>query len=68
MLEKCSDYWSVSSRDFKKSPSFLKSFYVDPLGLEPRMTIPKTVVLPITPWVNLNGELKMKNGKLFPTS
>src|SRR5690606_6623330 len=25
---------------------------VDPLGLEPRMTEPKSAVLPITPWVN----------------
>src|SRR5690554_5310832 len=27
-------------------------FLVDPLGLEPRMTEPKSAVLPITPWVN----------------
>ena len=29
------------------------SFSVDPQGLEPRMSVPKTGVLPITPWVCL---------------
>ncbi len=30
----------------------IKAFFVDPLGLEPRMAGPKPAVLPITPWVN----------------
>lgn len=35
---------------YKKKPcklSVYKAFKVDPLGLEPRMTVPKTVVLPL---------------------
>ena len=36
-----------------KKTSLMRGLFVDPLGLEPRMTIPKTVVLPITPWVKL---------------
>ena len=37
----------------------LMELLVDPLGLEPRMTIPKTVVLPITPWVILLRNTKV---------
>ena len=38
------------SYSFEKQKSHLideAAFFVDPLGLEPRMTIPKTVVLPL---------------------
>ena len=38
-------------------------FLVDPLGLEPRTTEPKSAVLPITPWVypSLSFESDRKN-------
>lgn len=32
--------------------------FVDPLGLEPRITEPKSAVLPITPWVNVQKRRK----------
>lgn len=35
-------------------------FFVGPLGLEPRMTEPKSVVLPITPWASAIGACKFK--------
>ena len=35
---------------------------VDPQGLEPRMSVPKTGVLPITPWVYVYfGGANLKN-------
>ena len=40
----------VKRKDFPEINSE-KSYLVDPLGLEPRTTVPKTAVLPITPWV-----------------
>lgn len=33
--------------------SIYQGLFVDPLGLEPRTTEPKSDVLPITPWVNI---------------
>lgn len=47
---------SYSTTIFSKKKVLLKrrTFvnFVGPLGLEPRMTVPKTGVLPITPWAN----------------
>jgi hypothetical protein len=46
-----------------------KAFFVDPLGLEPRMTEPKSAVLPITPWVYSisfsKSDAKLGNSKVL---
>jgi hypothetical protein len=43
--------------------------FVDPLGLEPRMTEPKSAVLPITPWVYSisfsKSDAKLGNSKVL---
>ena len=46
------DYESVALTNWATSPKFLWKRLVGPPGLEPRMTEPKPVVLPITPWSN----------------
>ncbi len=38
-------------------------FCVDPLGLEPRITEPKSAVLPITPWVSASATMLLSGRK-----